>query len=222
MKWWKKAALSFAAIILGVAFFSAYRAIAKQRDLRETLQWMDQTYNPHEGGDNLGQGHGWEIHYMRKGDVEEVSEKFGQTFAQNGSCDIVIHGEAPAVGIFSETSSISTYTFSLCDIDPESIKIKTYDLHKDVFNCADPEAVKLYNLSCDNAEIEFMTRDGAAVVKEDHLETFLKLMGTDHEQRNVSKANKAWLIVDDVPYAQRLAKALKHAVELCGGKASRF
>jgi len=28
--------------------------------------------------------------------------------------------------------------------------------------------------------------------------------------------------VDDVTYAQRFAKALKHAVELCGGKASKF
>jgi hypothetical protein len=92
----------------------------------------------------------------------------------------------------------------------------------DVFNCADPEQVKAYELSCDNAEIEFMTRNGATTVKEDQVETFLKLTGSDHESRNVSKANRAWLIVDDVPYSQRLAKALKHAVQLCGGKVSRF
>jgi len=52
--------------------------------------------------------------------------------------------------------------------------------------------------------------------------TFTKLTGKDHELKTVSKTNKCWLIVDDVSYAERLAKALKHAVDLCGGKASKF
>ena len=110
MKWWKQIALSVAVVILGVGSFFAYRAIAKSRDLRETLLWMDETYNPHEGGENFGQGHGWEIHYVRKGDVEEVSEKFGQTFTQNGTCKIVIHDETPAVGFYKEMSGVTTYT----------------------------------------------------------------------------------------------------------------
>ena len=114
------------------------------------------------------------------------------------------------------------YKLNLCDIDPASIKVKTYDLHKDVFNCAEPEEVKLYQLSCDNAEIVFKTANGASVIKEDLVSTYLKLKGTDHESRSVYKTNEAWLIVDDVPYALRLAKALKHAIELCGGKPSRF
>jgi hypothetical protein len=222
MKWWKQIAFFVAVIVIGVGSFYAYRAITKQRDLRETLLWMDQTYNPHEGGDNFGQGHGWEIHYARKGDTEEVTEKFGQTFTQNGSCDIVIHGVTPAVGIFREVSGETTYKLSLCDIDPNSIKIKTYDLHKDVFNCADPDEVKLYNLSCDNAEVEFRTRNGAPVIKEDSVSTYLKLTGTDHESRKSSTTNELWFIVDDVPYAQRLANALRHAVELCGGTPSKF
>ncbi len=54
MKWWKRIALSLAVIIFELGSFLAYRAIAKHRDLQETLLWMDQTYNPHEGGDNLG------------------------------------------------------------------------------------------------------------------------------------------------------------------------
>ena len=91
-----------------------------------------------------------------------------------------------------------------------------------ISNCADPKEVKLYELSCDNAEIEFLTRNGAPTVSVNNVNTYLKLTGSDHESRNVSKANKAWLLVDDVPYAQRLAKALKHAVELCGGKKSKF
>lgn len=114
------------------------------------------------------------------------------------------------------------YKLNLCDIDPASIKVKTYDLHKDVFNCTDPDEVKSYELSCDNAEIEFLTINGATAINEERVTTYWKLTGKDHELRSVSKTNKYWLIADDVPYAQRLAKALKHAVELCGGKASKF
>ncbi len=222
MKWWKRVALSFAVIILGLGSFLVYRAIAKHRDLQDTLLWMDRTYNPHEGGDNFGQGHGWEIHYLRKGNSEEVTQKLKQTFTHDGGCNIVIHSETMPEGFHSETPSTTTYTFNLCDIDPASIKVKTYDLHKDVFSCADAEQVKLYELSCDNAVIEFQTRNGATAINENMVKTFTKLTGSDHELRNVSKTNKCWLVADDVPYAQRLAKALKHAVELCGGKASRF
>lgn len=222
MKWCKRVVLTLAAVVLGLGSFFAYRAIANHRDLKETLLWMDQTYNPHEGGDNFGQGHGWEIHYLQKGNVEEITEKFNTTFTHDGGCNVVTRSETFPVGVFSETPSVTTYKINLRDIDPDSIKVKTYDTHKDVFSCADPEQVKLYELNCDNAEIEFLTRNGATDINEDSVRTFTKLTGSDHELRNVSKTNKGWLVVDDVPYAQRLAKALKHAVELCGGRGSRF
>ncbi len=170
----------------------------------------------------MGQGHGWEIHYVRKGQIEEVTEEFKMSFVRLGGCNIAINSETLPVGVFSEMPSIYKYTFNLGDIDPESIKVKTYDLHKDVFSCADPEQVKLYELSCDNAEIEFLTRNGLTAISEEGVKTFTKLTGSDHELRTASKSNKCWLVVDDVAYAQRLAKALKHAVELCGGKPSRF
>ena len=222
MKWWKRFVLTLAAVVLGLGSFFAYRAIANHRDLKETLLWMDQTYNPHEGGDNFGQGHGWEIHYLQKGKVEEITEKFNTTFTHDGGCNVVTRSETFPVGVISETPSVTTYKINLRDIDPDSIKVKTYDTHKDVFSCADPEQVKLYELNCDNAEIEFLTRNGATAINEDSVRTFTKLTESDHELRNLSKTNKGWLVVDDVPYAQRLAKALKHAVELCGGKSSRF
>jgi hypothetical protein len=222
MKWWKPIMLFVGVIILGTGSLLAYRTIAKRRDLRETLLWMDQTYNPYEGGDNFGQGHGWEIHYARTRDGEEVSEKFRQTFTQNGTCNFVIHDETPTVGVYNEKSIVTTYTLSLCDIDPESIKITTYDLHKDVFNCADPEEVKVQSLSCDNAEVSFMTRNGTPAIKEVSVSTFSKLTGSDHEIRKGSTTNRLWFVVDDVPYSQRLAKALKHAIELCGGTPSKF
>lgn len=222
MKWRKLLVLPLAVVILGLGSFLAYRAIAKHRDLRETLLWMDQTYNPHEGGDNLGQGHGWEIHYVRKGNVEQITEKFNTTFSHDGGCNIVTRSETFPVGVFSEMPSVTTFKLNLSDVDPDSIKLTTYDLHKDVFSCDDPEQVKLYELNCDNAEIVFLTRNGTTAISEDMVTIFTKLTGSEHELRTASKKNKGWLVVDDVPYARRLAKALKHAVELCGGNPSRF
>ena len=50
MKRWKLLVLPLGVVSLGLVLFLAYRAIANHRDLKETLLWMDQTYNPHEGG----------------------------------------------------------------------------------------------------------------------------------------------------------------------------
>lgn len=222
MKRWKAGVLFVAVTVIGAGSFLGYRAIAKRRDFRETVLWIDQTYNPHEGADNLGQGHGWEIHYLRKGNVEEITQKFNTTVTLDDACNVVTRSETFPVGVYSETPSVTTYKFNLRDIDPNSITIKTYDLHKDVFSCADPEQVKAYDLNCDNAEIEFLSRNGTTSISEDRVRTFTKLTGSDHESRSVSHTNKNWWVVDDVPYSQRLAKALKHAVELCGGQASRF
>jgi hypothetical protein len=183
---------------------------------------MDQTYNPHEGGENFGRGHGWETHYLRRGQTEEVTEEFNITFTFTDNCTMVIRSETMPIGIFKEVPSVNKFTLNLCDIDSATIKIKTYDLHKDVFNCADPEAVKMFELSCDNAEIEFQTRNGATAINEERVQTFVKLTGNDHELKTTSKTNKAWIVVDDVAYSQRVAKALKHAVELCGGTLSKF
>lgn len=183
---------------------------------------MDQTYNPHEGGDNLGRGHGWQTHYLLKDQTEQVTEEFHTTFKLGTGCNMVVQSDTSPVGVFEKVYSSYTYTLSLCDIDPTSIKIKTYDLHKDVFNCADPEEVKLYNLNCNDAEIEFFTRNGAPAIHEQGLTTYASLSGNDHESRGDTPSNKAWLIVDDVQYAHRLATALKHAIELCGGKPSKF
>jgi hypothetical protein len=222
MNKWKWCFVTIGVIAACIAAVVIVRSVQRNRDLAETLLWMDQTYNPHDGGDNLGQGHGWEIHYLRKGQTEQITEKFQMNFTRLGGCSIVIHSETFPEGVYNDLPSTHEYTMNLCDIDPESIKIKTYDLHKDVFDCADPEQVKGYELDCQNAEIEFRTRDGVTQISEKRVETFMKLTKIDHKTTTDSKTNKCWLIVDDVAYAQRLAKALKHAIELCGGKASKF
>jgi hypothetical protein len=218
----QRVARPLAVLILGFSSFIGYRAIASYRDLQETLLWIDQTYNPHEGGDNSDQGHGSETLFMQEGNVQRVSMTFKTTLTHDGGCNIVSRSEVLSVGIFEQIPSVTTYKLNLRDIAPDSIEVKTRDSHDDVSNCADPEMVKLYNLNCDIAEINFLTRDGATAINEERVQTFTKLTGSEHEQKSVSKTTNGSLLVDDVLYAQRLAKALKHAVEACGGKPSRF
>jgi hypothetical protein len=220
----KRVALSLAVVILGLGSFLTYRALAKHHDLKETLLWIDQTYNPHDGGSNYGRGHGQETHYLEHSDThtEEITEEFHETFTAKADCTIVLHHETVPIGVFKTVYTNGDYTLSLCDVDPDSIKIKTYDFHKDVFNCADPEQVKLYELNCSSAEVEFHIRNEVPKIKDDAVTTYAELKGKDHEARHDSYASKGWFIVDDVAYAERFAKAFRHAVELCGGKASRF
>src|SRR5258706_11330608 len=59
-----RAALIFGLMIVASASVLAYRAYSRHRDLIETIAWMEQTYNPHEGGENWGRGHGDETHYV--------------------------------------------------------------------------------------------------------------------------------------------------------------
>ncbi len=189
----------------------------RNRDLSETLTWMDQTYNPHDGGPNFGRGYGRQTHYLR----EQVTEAFNETFTYSG-CKVTIHSETEPRGDFSDVHSFHSETFNLRDIDPQSIKVRTFDSHNDVFNCTDPEQVQLYQLNCDQAEVVFSTRNDASAIDEDSLTIFEKLQGAEHEARGKRKESGAAFIVDDVNYADRFAKAFKHAVELCGGRPSKF
>jgi hypothetical protein len=224
MKWRKRIALSLVVVILGFGSFLTYRAIARHRDLKETVQWIDQTYNPHEGGENYGRGHGDETHYLQNAKLhtEEVTEEFHQTFTYKGDCKIVLHHETVPIGLFKTIYTTGDYTLNLCDVDPDSIKIKTFDFHKDVFNCANPEEVQSYSLDCTSAEVEFHIRNEIPKIKDDSVTIYAELTGKDHEAQHHGYMSKGWFTVDDVTYAQRFAKAFKHAVELCGGKASRF
>jgi len=114
------------------------------------------------------------------------------------------------------------YTLSLCDIDPATIKIDKFDFHKDIGGCDDPGQVSSFELNCTSAEVEFHTWNAIPKIKDNGITTFANLTGKDHEAKRDSTNSKGWFIVDEVAYAERFAKALKHAVELCGGKQSKF
>jgi hypothetical protein len=184
----KRLALATTLLVLVGCASVGYRAFTKHRELQETLTWMYQTYNPHEGGES----HGWEIHYTWNGHTEEVSQKYNQTFTHDG-CKMVTRIETMAEGDYVELPGVSTYTFNLRDIDPNSIALKTYDLHR-TYDCSDPEEVKAHDLSCDSAQISFRTTNDAGTINEERVRTFTKLTGADHESRNTDKASTSWFI----------------------------
>jgi hypothetical protein len=121
----KRAALLLVVVVVVVGAFFAYRAFAKHRDLQETMLWMDQTYNAHEGGENFGHGHGSETHYLRAKDglSEDITQEFHQTFAYKGNCTVVTHHETVPVGLFKNVYTNGDYTFSLCDVDPDQFAL---------------------------------------------------------------------------------------------------
>jgi hypothetical protein len=188
-------------ILVFIAAIIILRSVQRHRELAETLLWMDQTYNSHDGGHNFGKGHGSVVVSSETGEIA-----IRMRFVRLGGCKILIKE-------FWYENPVDTYTLTLCDIDPVSIKVTTFDRREISLtdtSCADPKLVTLLHLNCDSADIGFLTTDGAHVIKEDR-------MGDPPKP-----TNKAGLLVDDVAYAQRLAKALKRAVELCGGKPSNF
>lgn len=218
-----RAVLIISLLIVGIASVFAYRAYSRHRDLVETMAWMDQTYNPHEGGENWGSGHGDETHYLRNAtQTEDITKEFHQTLTYKGGCTLVIHHETVPVGVYRNVYSKGDYTLSLCDVDPSTIKIDRFDFHKDVGGCDDPEMVSTLSLNCTSAEVEFHTWNEIPKIKDNRVTTFAELTGKDHESKGSDLSSKGWFIVDDVHYAERFAKALKHAVELCGGKQSKF
>jgi hypothetical protein len=179
---------------------------------------MDQTYNPHEGGSNLGRGYGRQIHYLAGQD--KIEQAFNETFAYK-ACKVTLRTEKEPRGVWVDVHGFRSDTFDLSEIDPESIKIHIYDF-RGGGNCADPDEVQRYGLNCQDAEVAFATRNDSPTIDEDSLTIFEQLQGADHEARSKSKESQAVFIIEDAAYAQRFAKAFRHAVELCGGKTSKF
>lgn len=201
-----------------ILLLAGLSACSKQQgpSLSDTLTWMDQTYNPHDGGPNLGRGHGWETHFVGN----QLIEEFNQTFTSS-RCQMTIHDEAKPLGDFADVHSSNVETFDLRDIDPQSIKVSTFDSHNDGSGCADAQQVQLFHRNCE-AEVLFKTHNQVPTIEVASITIYEKLQGADHEADDKAKRSSAAFIVDDAEYASRFAKAFRHAVELCGGTPSPF
>ena len=114
------------------------------------------------------------------------------------------------------TSSI--IKFNLRDIDPSKIKIYLLDPNLVGLGCD----LTLDEASCSIAELEFETRNQAPLMDYSFRSIYPRLQESDHESRSEGKTFVSVFYVDDAMYAERFAKALKHAITLCGGKASAF
>ena len=82
--------------------------------------------------------------------------------------------------------------------------------------------MKSYDLSCTSADVEFHTTNEVTTIKDDGVTTYTQLAGKEREAPFHNLTSKGWFIVDDSAYAERFAKALRHAVELCDGQPSKF
>jgi hypothetical protein len=184
---------------------------------------MDNSYNPH--ADAWGQSAhgrtGWYAPQNSDGQGGEYLASGSTETSTHDGCKMTLHIEENPAGHVVYGSS--SYSFNLRDINPQSIKISTYS-HRGGFRCEDydSEARQLMQMTCDHAEIVFWTRSEAPLIDEESHTTFAELQGSDHESKGKSKGANAFFEVDDVEYAGRFAKALRHAVELCGGKPEPF
>ena len=204
--------------LLALLFVAIVAACSRDNELTETLAWMDNTYNPHKDVfDAYGHGHtGWYAPNNSNPYDEVLVSGSTETFTYDG-CQMTLRIEDdPAAEALRDVHSTRSYTFNLRDINPQSIKITPYT-RRGGFRCdTAPEA------DCDHAEITFFTRNEAPLIDEDGHTIFLKLQGSDHESKSKQKGEQGYFEVSEVEYANRFAKAFRHAVELCGGKPEPF
>jgi hypothetical protein len=172
-------------------------AQAQQPSLSDTFSWIDSTYNFHalDGG---SAGHG----LIEIDDHNGLPSRRNDSFSYN-KCTIKIHHDigSSLLTLFKTNDEI----IDLSKIDPTTINVTLYNKIENVLTM--PQCVQ--NSICDAATVDFSTINQQPMIVVDF---------TTHKE-NHSHSN---LLVDDVDYAPRLAKAFRHAVELCGGKPSLF
>jgi hypothetical protein len=200
-------------------------ACKRDGELSDTLAWMDNTYNRHDGASGaLGHGRMDWYDSSLNGQADEYLV-FGstETFTHDG-CQMGLRiQDNPYATASRDVWHTSVRTFNLRDINPQSIKVSKYS-HRGGLRCDDynPEEQRRYSMNCDHAVVAFSTHSEAPLIDEESHTTFAKLQGSDHESKGNSKGAGAFFEVDDVEYAGRFAKAFRHAVELCGGKPEAF
>jgi hypothetical protein len=194
-------------------------------ELDETLEWMDNTYNPHENISGA-YGHGqsaWYTPDSSDSNKEIMVHGLTETFAYRG-CDLTLSVEDnPEARKSKDIFTTVKFTFTLRDIDPSSVKV-TALAHRGDFSCEEysEEERRVTNMNCDHAELFFSTRNEAGLVAEDWHMVYPGLTGASHENKHTSKSSNAYFVFNDVEYAHRFAKAFAHAVQLCGGKSPSF
>ena len=125
----------------------------------------------------------------------------------HGEC--ALDCEALPLGIFST----EVLSYSGCQITTVITSNQKGDLGlRETFNLRDIDTRSIQLASEPQlggiAEVQFATRNDAQVL--------------DYTGNLVAKGIRSEFMMDDAAYAARFAKAFKHAVERCGGRASKF
>ena len=180
----------------------------KDRKLADDFEWMDNTYNPHEG---ISIGHGTSGYYTRQDGKDILAVGTTDTFKNDGCSFEIDVKDNPSV-VHSDMMSTNHFSFNLRDVDPESVKVMTFT-HENGIGCdiAGPDAI------CDWAEMDATTRNSRPAVMCQTHSVFPKLTGKDHDNSYTSKWNHVYLGFDDPEYAKKFAGVFQDAVKRCGG-----
>jgi hypothetical protein len=196
-----------------VLLFASIVAIgqtAHGQSLTETVQWINQT----------SKDHGLFQQWDRNGVLQA---EYIEEFSLN-QCQMThnVRGFPDAAMSKSMYTASNTTTFDLKEIDPTTVEVVP---HASLFmsDCTSPAEVKANKLDCSvQAEVRFRARNDNPAIAYESTTIFPELKGKDQEQRASGKDSSSGFSLWDTAYAERFAKAFRHAVELCGGKKSAF
>jgi hypothetical protein len=173
---------------------------------------MDNTFN----NGNRGLFQQWDF-------KDKLAEEYVYSFTyERCNMTITMHALPDAEGQKDIWTKSSEDSFKLSDIDPSTVKVVPHS-SRWMTDCTNPDEVKASRLDCDTqAEVLFSARNEDKVISYKSDIVYQKLKGDDHEAHPTGTRSSAAFAMYDTAYAQRFAKAFRHAVELCGGKKSAF
>jgi hypothetical protein len=174
----------------------------KPASLRETLQWMKDTAPSHIG-------------YLST-EIENGTWRLHWEYGNPSQCDIkatvTSHEVAREDGSVYEDDTV--FIFNLNDIDPKSVSVTH------VPGVLGPETGIMFETKNELPNIACKT-----VIKtkgEDYGKTMREADGKDRCNWGMASSSYVGFDFQSISYAKRFARALRHAVELCGGKPSPF
>ena len=193
----------------------------RNRELSDTLAWMENTYNPSTGASRTG-GHGDMTLYTTQYGKQVVFSRSTERFTTDG-CLMELHiQDDPSAMVSQVAYSDNKVGFNLRDINPQSLTMTTFDPRYAGNTCEsfDPEVTA--TMHCSVAQLDFLTHSEAPVIRKEGHTVLPNTEGSGHETHENSKDKQAYFVFDDSEYASRFAKAFRHAIELCGGKPEPF
>lgn len=182
--------------------------------LKDTTDWINDTYNPHPGQMTY-KNHGINWRETNNATQDEVT-----TTLHIENCVATIEEKQnPNFPLAAEVVTVNNLqTVNMADLDSARFKTEITSSAAYGMVCNDPNL----HLNCNQADIGLHTRNDRSVIKSHLIIEYPKLKGADHRNVSDTMSDTAYLFVNDLEYLPRLVAALKREIELCGGKPSPF